>query len=92
MDFVISVCALAAAEPGLAWPGKPLVAHWGIGDPAAVQGQRRVPLRAFQRAYREIEGRIKLFVSLPVASLDKLTLSAELRRMEMGQPESRGLL
>lgn len=82
MDLVISVCARAAAETSPEWPGHPILAHWGIGDPAAVRGRDVAALRAYQRAYREIEGRIKLLVSLPFASLDVLTLSAELRRME----------
>ncbi len=82
MDFVISICAMAAAEPTPDWPGRPLLAHWDIGDPSALRGRREYVLRAFPRAYREVEARIKLLVSLPVTSLDRLTLSNELQRME----------
>jgi arsenate reductase len=82
MDFVITVCPVAEAHRSPPWPGQPLTAHWGIGDPATLPGTEAARLRAFERAYREIESRMKLFVSLPVASLDRLTLSSELHRLE----------
>jgi len=74
MDFVFTVCDQAASEPCPVWPGHPMTAHWGVPDPAAVQGSEREKRDAFRRAFRELEGRIKLFVSLPIASLDRLKL------------------
>lgn len=81
MDFVITVCDKAAAEVCPVWPGQPLTAHWGIFDPAAVTGDRMTQLAAFQTAYRELENRIKIFTSLPLASLDRLKLQRELDRI-----------
>ncbi|HUC63280.1 MAG TPA: arsenate reductase ArsC [Alphaproteobacteria bacterium] len=74
MDFVFTVCDQAASEPCPVWPGHPMTAHWGVPDPAAVQGSEREKRDAFRRAFRELEGRIKLFASLPIASLDRLKL------------------
>jgi len=79
---VISVDPVIAADPWPAWRGLPVVAHWAIGDPAAVHGGAAQARRAYQRAYRDIEARIKLFVSLPLVSLDRLTLKGELRKLE----------
>lgn len=74
MDFVFTVCDQAANEPCPAWPGQPMTAHWGLADPAAVQGTEIEKRDAFRRALRELESRIKLFVNLPIASLDRLAL------------------
>jgi protein-tyrosine-phosphatase len=84
LDFVFTVCGNAAQEECPYWPGQPLTAHWGVEDPAAVEGSDEVRLRAFQRALRELEARIKLFVSLPLESLDKMTLQQRLR--DIGSP------
>ena len=79
LDFVFTVCGNAAKEECPYWPGQPMTAHWGVDDPAAVEGSREEQLRAFNRALRELDARIKLFISLPFDSLDKLTLQEKLR-------------
>jgi len=81
MDFVFTVCDKAGAETCPVWPGQPMIAHWGITDPAAVEGERMVQLAAFHTAYRELENRIKIFTALPLASLDRLKLQRELDRI-----------
>jgi arsenate reductase (thioredoxin) len=85
MDFVFTVCDTAAGEACPFWPGQPMTAHWGIEDPAAVEGIDVEKERAFNLAFRYLKNRISVFTSLPIRSLDKLTLSARLRdigRME----------
>ena len=74
MDFVITVCDQAAGEQCPYWPGQPMTAHWGVEDPAAVQGSDEEKRRAFLTAYARLRRRIELFVSLPMASLDRMTL------------------
>lgn len=78
MDFVFTVCDKAAAETCPVWPGQPMTAHWGIMDPVTVEGDEHIRLMAFRTAYRELENRIKLFASLPLASIDRLKLQKEL--------------
>jgi protein-tyrosine-phosphatase len=78
MDFVFTVCDKAAAETCPVWPGQPMTAHWGVMDPVAVEGDEAIRLLAFRTAFRELENRIKLFVSLPLASLDRLKLQKQL--------------
>lgn len=78
MDFVFTVCDKAAAEPCPIWPGQPMTAHWGVPDPVAVQGDEVTRMDAFRTAFRELENRIKIFVSLPFDSLDSLRLQREL--------------
>lgn len=80
-DFVFTVCDRAAAEPCPVWPGQPLTAHWGISDPAAVEGDETVRLRAFRRALNQLDNRIRLFLSLPLEKLDRLSLLGELARI-----------
>jgi protein-tyrosine-phosphatase len=75
LDFVFTVCDNAAGEVCPVWPGQPMTAHWGIPDPAAVQGADALKRKAFEEAYLTLERRILLFVSLPIRSLDKLTLA-----------------
>lgn len=85
LDFVFTVCSNAAKETCPIWPGQPISAHWGIDDPAAVEGSEEEKRRAFHRAYLELDARIKLFASLP---LDKLDLVALKKRLdEIGQME-----
>ena len=72
LDFVFTVCDRARAESCPVWPGRPVTAHWGCDDPALAEGSHEERLRAFQRAYTELESRIKIFVSLPLESLDRL--------------------
>jgi arsenate reductase len=78
LDFVITVCDNAAREVCPVWPGQPISAHWGIPDPAAVEGSEEEVARAYRDAFFMLERRISLFLSLPLASLDKLALKKEL--------------
>ena len=77
MDFVFTVCDNAAAEVCPTWPGQPITAHWGILDPAAVDGGDGQQARAFNKAFRELDARIKIFTSLRFDMLDKLALKRE---------------
>ena len=74
MDFVFTVCDQAAAESCPVWPGNPLTAHWGVPDPAAVEGTEDAKRRAFRIAYNALETRIKLFTSLRLEALDRLAI------------------
>jgi arsenate reductase len=78
MDFVFTVCDRAAAEVCPVWPGQPMTAHWGISDPAAVEGAEWERKGAFHRAFAELESRVSVFVSLPLQSLDRLKLQEKL--------------
>jgi arsenate reductase len=79
IDFIFTVCDNAAGEVCPIWPGKPMTAHWGIVDPAAVEGSDADKAFAFRKAIKEMETRIKLFVALPIESLDPMTLREKLR-------------
>jgi arsenate reductase len=81
MDFVFTVCDNAAREVCPVWPGQPITAHWGVPDPAAVEGTPEGIERAFRDAYSALDRRISLFLSLPFASLEKLSLKKELDRI-----------
>jgi arsenate reductase len=76
LDFVFTVCDNAAGEVCPVWPGQPMTAHWGVADPAAVAGTEAQKWEAFRAALRALENRIRLFISLPIAALDKMTLKA----------------
>jgi len=78
MDFVFTVCDNAANEVCPLWPGQPMTAHWGIADPAAVQGTPEEIEHAFRDAYSTLCRRIDLFLSLPPATLDHLAIQREL--------------
>jgi len=78
LDFVFTVCDNAAGEVCPIWPGQPMSAHWGVNDPAAVQGVDETKRRAFFRAYNELSTRINLFMSLPLDKLDRLVLRKKL--------------
>jgi protein-tyrosine-phosphatase len=78
MDFVFTVCDRAAAETCPVWPGQPMTAHWGIPDPAAVDGDEVTRMLAFRRALARLENRISIFVNLPIESLDRLKLKRKL--------------
>src|SRR5476651_2227640 len=78
LDFIFTVCDNAAGEVCPVWPGKPMTAHWGIEDPAAANGTDAEKWAAFRKALKELENRIKLFINLPVASLDKITLQRQI--------------
>ncbi len=78
LDFVFTVCDNAAGEVCPIWPGQPMTAHWGVPDPAAVEGSDVEKANAFRAAFNALEHRIKAFTSLPVASLDRIRLKAAL--------------
>ena len=75
LDFVFTVCDTAAGEVCPLWPGQPVTAHWGIPDPAAVEGSDAEKAKAFRDAFLALERRINLFTSLPMSSIDQLTLT-----------------
>ncbi len=79
MDFVFTVCDSAAGEACPIWPGQPMTAHWGIEDPAAVEGGDIDKERAFAEAFRFMRNRIAAFVALPMKSLDEMSLQNRLR-------------
>jgi arsenate reductase (thioredoxin) len=92
MDFVFTVCDQAAGEVCPVWPGNPVTAHWGVPDPAAVEGTESEKIRAFRYAYQALETRIKLFTSLRLEILDRLALQRKvedlghLRIVPSGEP------
>ena len=81
LDFVFTVCDNAAGETCPAWPGQPMTAHWGLPDPAAVEGSVADRTEAFRQAFRALERRISVFISLPIASLDRLALTSRLQEI-----------
>ena len=81
MHFVFTVCDHAARETCPVWPGHPMTAHWGVPDPAAVQGDAADIERAFRQAFFLLEWRISLFLALPLAALDRLALKKEVDRI-----------
>ena len=76
-----TVCDSAAAETCPVWPGQPMSAHWGVEDPAAFVGGDERTLQMFRKVYGYLDNRIKIFVALPMASLDRLTLQKRLDRI-----------
>ena len=86
LDFIFTVCDDAAGELCPVWPGKPVTAHWGIEDPAAVEGDRQAA--AFLTAYHALKRRIELFLALPLESLDELTLNQRLKAIGRSQEPS----
>ena len=90
LDFVFTVCDDAANETCPVWPGQPMSAHWGVADPAAVEGSEAVKRAAFADTYRMMTNRISIFTSLPLASIDRLSLQKrldEIGRREHAAPE-----
>lgn len=83
MHFVFTVCDQAAAEPCPVWHGQPMTAHWGVRDPAAVEGTDDAKRKAFLATYSQMHRRISIFVNLPFNTLDKLALKQKLE--EIGQ-------
>jgi protein-tyrosine-phosphatase len=81
LDFVITVCDKAAGEVCPVWPGQPMTAHWGIPDPAAVEGSDEVKRHAFVDAMNQMQRRISMFVNLPFASLDRMKLQQAVREI-----------
>ena len=84
MDFVFTVCDQAAGEVCLVWPGNPVTAHWGVPDPAPVQGTEAERRRAFRDAYIALENRIKLFVALPIEKLDRMMIKRNVDEIGRG--------
>ena len=78
LHFVFTVCDKAAAEMCPVWAGQPMTAHWGVADPAIVQGDDITRLTAFRETYRQLYNRIDIFVNLPLHSLDELALQRQL--------------
>lgn len=78
MDFIITVCDNAAGEVCPVWPGQPVSAHWGFADPAAVKGSDEEKRRAFDKTFRHIMNRVRLFVNLPLTVLDQTAIKREL--------------
>jgi arsenate reductase len=87
LDFVITVCDNAAGEVCPYWPGQPMTAHWGIPDPAAVEGIEIEKSFVFRQAFRALETRIKLFLSLPISSIDKMRLQERMDAIGRTAPE-----
>ena len=81
LDFVFTVCDNAAGEVCPIWPGQPMTAHWGQADPAAVEGTDPDKTNAFRDAFRMLERRIQMFTSLPIVSLDQLSLTNKVREI-----------
>jgi protein-tyrosine-phosphatase len=88
MDFVFTVCDNAASEVCPVWPGQPMTAHWGVPDPAAAEGSEAERRLAFADAYRQLSNRISIFTSLPITSLDRLSLQKRLEDIGRKFPES----
>jgi arsenate reductase len=81
LDFIFTVCDYAAKEVCPIWPGQPLTAHWGVPDPAAVRGTAEEIKRAYRDAFLTLERRIVLFLSLPLATIDKLAIKKEIDKI-----------
>jgi len=88
LDFVFTVCDNAAGEACPYWPGQPMTAHWGIPDPAAVEGTDLEKSLAFREAFRSLETRIKLFLSLPLTSIERMRLKQRLDEIGKTSPET----
>ena len=86
LDFVFTVCDNAAGEACPVWAGQPMTAHWGVADPAALEGSETDQLRLFRRTYLELGRRIDLFTNLPIEALDRPSLQADLT--EIGETEA----
>jgi arsenate reductase len=81
MDFIFTVCDSAAGEACPIWPGRPASAHWGVEDPAAVEGPDLLKEAAFEQAFQYLRNRIRAFTSLPLDKLDAASLSARLKEI-----------
>ena len=88
LDFVFTVCDNAAGETCPVWPGQPMTAHWGIPDPAAVEGSEMDKRAAFRTAFAALESRIRLFLSLPLDSLDRMALQQRLEAIGARPPNA----
>ena len=88
MDFVFTVCDQAAGEVCPVWPGQPITAHWGMPDPAAVDGSEVAQSQAFHETFRALENRIRIFTALPFASLDRMSLARQVEAIGRMRPDS----
>ena len=88
LDFVFTVCDQGAGEACPAWPGQPVTAHWGLPDPAAEQGSDAQRMLAFREAFQALERRIRLFVSLPFAGLDRMALTRRVEEIGRVRPDN----
>jgi protein-tyrosine-phosphatase len=86
LDLVVTVCDNAAGEACPVWYGAPITAHWGIADPAAVEGDEETRRRAYRKAFTELRRRVELFAALPIDKLDRLVAEKKIR--EIGQIDS----
>jgi protein-tyrosine-phosphatase len=86
LDFVFTVCDNAAGEVCPYWPGQPMTAHWGLPDPAAVEGSETEKWVAFRDTFKALDNRIKIFTSLPLASLDRIKLQEQLNAIGKTPP------
>jgi arsenate reductase len=86
LDFVFTVCDNAAGEVCPYWPGQPMTAHWGVPDPAAVEGSEADKWVAFRSTFKMLDNRIKLFTSLPIASLNRIKLQEKLDAIGKARP------
>lgn len=87
LDFVFTVCDNAAGEVCPIWPGQPMTAHWGVEDPAAIEGTDEQKRSAFKKAYGELEARIKVFANLPIAALDRTRLKQQVVDIGRSHPD-----
>ncbi len=90
LDFVFTVCDKAAGEVCPIWPGQPITGHWGVPDPAAVTGSEAVIAAAFGETARRLRNRIELFLALPMAKLDRMSLQTKVREIGAPVPEAQG--
>ena len=88
-DFIITVCDNAAGEVCPVWPGKPMKSHWSVEDPASVRGTDTEQQAAFRRALMLLEHRIRLFTSLPLAAIDRMSLHSHLATIGTAHPDDR---
>ena len=86
-DFIFTVCDNAASEVCPVWSGHPMTAHWGIPDPAAVEGSPELIARAYQQAFSTLSTRIGLFLSLPLSTMASLAIRREIDRIGKGSPD-----
>jgi arsenate reductase len=85
---VFTVCDNAAGEVCPIWPGQPVTAHWGVADPAAVQGDELARTTAFRQAFNVLDHRIRAFAALPLALLDRQRLTDQVQRIGGSHPDA----
>lgn len=90
MDFVFTVCDNAASEVCPVWPGQPMSAHWGVPDPAAVEGSEAIKRQAFSETMRQMTNRASIFVNLPLEGLDRLSLQKRIDSIAEAESEIAG--